>query len=279
MTSAKNKVEQDVNVPNPPSGKLISCQCTQAQLQSHDFRNWALKMHEDLGRMHRKLWEYCFITQALSERGMLIPGKRGLGFAVGTEPLPALFASLGCEIIATDLDTEEARQQGWVDTSQHAASLDSLNDRGICPPDQFQKRVDFRFVNMREIPDDLGTYDFIWSSCSLEHLGSLQLGEEFIYNSLKHLKPGGVSVHTTEYNVQSNFFTIKEGGSVIYRKRDLKRIAKKLRKQGFKIELDFTEGKMPYDAIVDEPPYTGNVHLKLRLEGFVATSFGLIIEN
>lgn len=279
MSSAKNKGEQDGKIPSSPSSKLISCQCTQAQLQSHDFKNWAVQMHENPEFIHRKLWEYCFITQAFSERGMLNPGKRGLGFAVGTEPLPALFASLGCEIVATDLDTEEARQQGWVDTSQHAESLDSLNSRGICPSEQFQKQVSFRFVDMRNIPDDLGTYDFIWSSCSLEHLGTLELGEQFIYNSLKHLKPGGVSVHTTEYNVQSNFFTVKEGGSVIYRKRDFQRIAKKLRRQGFKIELDFTQGKMPYDAIVDEPPYTGNIHLKLRLDDYVATSFGLIIEN
>ncbi len=258
-------------------GKLKSCQCTQAQLQSEPFRAWAVQMREDPEHVHRKLWEYCYITQALYERDMLAPGRRGLGFAVGTEPLPALFASLGCEILATDLDTEEARAKGWVETAQHAASVDILNERGICDPQQFREKVSFRFVDMRKLPDDLGTFDFIWSSCSLEHLGTLKAGEKFIYESLKYLKPGGVSVHTTEYNVRSNFFTVTKGPSVIYRKRDLQRIAKNVRKQGCKIDLDFTEGKLPYDQIVDKPPYTGEVHLKLLLENYVATSFGLII--
>ncbi len=267
------------NMLAPTSSKLKSNQCMQVQLQSPAFQAWSLKMKENPQHMHRKLWEYCYIAQALHERGMLTAGKRGLGFAVGTEPLPALFTSLGCAILATDLDTEEAKAKGWVDSSQHAHSLEALNDRGICPPEQFQENMAFQFVDMRDLPDDLGTFDFIWSSCSLEHLGSLQLGEKFIYESLKYLRPGGVAVHTTEFNVQSNFFTVKKGGSVIYRQRDFKKIAKKLRKQGYKIDLDFTEGKMPYDAIVDEPPYTGEVHLKLLLDKYVATSFGLIIEN
>ncbi|HFC12669.1 MAG TPA: class I SAM-dependent methyltransferase, partial [Anaerolineae bacterium] len=210
--------------------KLRSCQCTQAQLQSADFSKWIVQMLEKPDNMHRKLWEFGYITQALHERGMLSLGKRGLGFAVGTEPLPDLFASMGCDILASDLDTEEAKQKGWVDTSQHASSLELLNKRKLCPPDLFRERVDFRFIDMRELPNNLGMYDFIWSSCSLEHLGTLELGEKFIYDSLKYLKPDGVAVHTTEYNVQSNSKTISEGASVIYRKRDFKRMAKKLRK-------------------------------------------------
>lgn len=46
-------------------------------------------------RLNRKIWEWCYVAEALSERGMLLPGRRGLGFAVGQEPLVALFASAG----------------------------------------------------------------------------------------------------------------------------------------------------------------------------------------
>ena len=275
MNSSINTNQEKLASPQ----KLLSNQCMQVQLQSPTFAEWAVKMKENPEHMHRKLWEYCYIAQALHERDMLKPGRRGLGFAVGTEPLPALFTSLGCEVLASDLDTEEARAKGWVDTSQHADSLDSLNARAICPPEQFREKMSFKFIDMRELPDNLGQFDFIWSSCSLEHLGTLKLGEKFIYEAMKYLKPGGVAVHTTEYNVQSNLFTVTKGPSVIYRKRDFKRIAKKLRQQGYKIELDFTEGNMELDKIVDEYPYRGEVHLKLRLENYVATSFGLIIEN
>ncbi len=260
-------------------GRLRSCVCTQAQLQSDVFQAWAARMHERPMHMHRKVWEYCYITQALHERGLLTSGRRGLGFAVGQEPLPALFASLGCHVVGTDLETEAAQKGGWVETAQHADSLEALNHRGICDPGVFRQRVNFRFVDMRRLPDDLGTYDFMWSSCSLEHLGTLTLGEQFIYESLKYLKPGGVAVHTTEFNLQSNMFTVTQGMTVLFRKRDIQRIATNLRRRGYRIDLDFVQGDLPYDRVVEKPPYKHEIHLRLLLEGYVATSYGLIIEN
>jgi hypothetical protein len=259
--------------------RLRSCQCTQARLASENFQAWGARMHESPMHMHRKIWEFCFISQALHERGMLAPGRRGLGFAVGQEPLPALFASLGCKIVATDLATEEANKSGWVASGQHANSLKALNERGICDPELFEQNVRFNFVDMRQLPDDLGSYDFIWSSCSLEHLGSLELGEKFIFESLKYLKPGGVAVHTTEYNLHSNFSTITHGPDVIFRKRDFQKIASKLQRQGYAIELDFRKGDLPYDLLVDKPPYNPHAHLTLLLAGYTVTSFGLIIER
>ncbi|TAM96268.1 MAG: DUF4214 domain-containing protein, partial [Rhodanobacteraceae bacterium] len=84
----------------PPSGvvQLRGQACTQAQLESSAFRYWASQLGEMPGMLHRKLWEWCFITQAFYERGMLTEGRRGLGFAVGNEPLTGLFAKLGCSI-------------------------------------------------------------------------------------------------------------------------------------------------------------------------------------
>jgi 2-polyprenyl-3-methyl-5-hydroxy-6-metoxy-1,4-benzoquinol methylase len=236
-------------------------------------------MGEPPMRMHRKNWEWSYIVQALNERGMLAPGKRGLGFAVGQEPLSAMFATLGCDIVATDLATEEAQKGKWVETNQHADSLKILNERGICSDEVLQKKVGFRFLDMRDLPDDLGKFDFIWSSCSLEHLGSMALGEKFIYESLKYLKPGGVAVHTTEYNVSSNLITFKKAAVIPFRKRDFQRIATKLRLRGCKIDLDFSKGNLPYDRLVDKAPYSGTGHLKMSLFPFVITSFGLIIET
>jgi hypothetical protein len=140
--------------------------------------------------LHRKLWEYCYIAQALHERDMLRSGRRGLGFAVGQEPLSSLLASLGCEIVATDLAVEEAVEGDWVATDQHATSLEVLNQRGICPDELFRDRVSLRYVDMRNIPGDLRDFDFVWSACALEHLGSLNLGEQFVYESLRCVKPG-----------------------------------------------------------------------------------------
>ena len=229
--------------------------------------------------MHRKIWEWCYAAQALHERGLLRPGRRGLGFAVGQEPLPALFASLGCEILATDVATEEAEKGGWVSTAQHARSLDNLNGRDICDPEVFRERVDFRFVDMRELPDDLGRYDFVWSSCALEHLGTMALGETFVHECLKFLRPGGVAVHTTEFNLHSDTETITDGPTILFRRRDIESMAARLAKRGYRIEVEFAEGDLPADRVIDEPPYTHGTHLRVRMDGYVVTSYGLIIEG
>lgn len=259
-------------------GVLSSCPCTQAQLESERFRAWAARMREQPA-MHRKQWEFCYIAQALEERGLLRPGTRGLGFAVGREPLPSLFASYGVEILASDLSEDADQATGWMQTGQHAGNLDILNERGICPPDLFQRRVTFRAVDMNQVPDDLGGFDFLWSSCSLEHLGSIDNGERFIYRAMECLKPGGIAVHTTEYNVSSNTFTLDHHDSVLFRRRDIERIARSLTAAGHHVELDFSEGDLPFDSIVDTPPYTLDPHLKLLISHYVSTSFGLIIQR
>lgn len=229
--------------------------------------------------MHRKQWEFAYIAQALHERGLLRAGSRGLGFAVGREPLPSLFASHGCEIVASDWEEQAAGAAGWVETNQHASDKAMLNERGLCPPDDFQKLVQFRVVDMNRIPGDLKDFDFVWSSCSLEHLGSLEHGEQFIYNAMKCLKPGGVAVHTTEFNVSSNQFTIHRGESVLFRRRDIERAAGTLLADGHHVEVDFTDGDLPLDRVVDLPPYHEEPHLKLLISRYVSTSLGLIIEK
>ncbi len=260
------------------SQELKSCMCTQEMLESDLFRAWTQEIRHDF-RMHRKIWEFCYIAQALFERGFIKAGSRGLGFAVGQEPLPALFAKNGCKIVATDLAIDQARDKGWVDSNQHASALDDLNRMKICPEDLFRENVSFQPVDMIKIPAELTGFDFIWSSCSLEHLGSIAQGICFINNSLRCLRPGGVAVHTTEFNCSSNETTIENGPSVLFRQKDFEIIADILRFQGHEIELDFSPGKKPLDLYVDKPPYTLDKHIKLEFEGYASTSFGLIIRK
>lgn len=265
----------------PPGVVLLRCQaCTQAQIESPAFRYWASQLGEMPGMLHRKLWEWCFITQALYERGMLMQGRRGLGFAVGNEPLTGLFAKLGCPIVATDVGEEIARRDGWVDTNQHANGFEQLNQRGLCPPDKFADRVRFREVDMRAIPGDLREFDFLWSSCALEHLGSLRAGADYVLAAMDCLRAGGVAVHTTELNCDSDAETVEVGGSVIYRRHDLLALADVLRKEGHQVaQFDFDLGTSPADKHVEDPPYQGSPQLKLRLGSYASTSFGLIVQK
>lgn len=261
--------------------RLVSQVCTESQLLSADFVALLEQMREPM-QLHRKLWEWAYIAQALKERGLLKPGLRGLGFAVGTEPLASLFASMGCDILATDLAPSQMdhQQSLWMSTGQHATSLTSLNTRGVCPAEEFEQRVRFRFADMNDLPDDLGTFDFLWSSCSFEHLGTLEHGQRFMENALRFLKPGGIGVHTTEFNVESNGKTIESGPDVLYRRRDIETMALRVAKRGGRmIERDYNVGASESDRHVDRAPYGRGPHLKLDYNGFVITSIGLIVEK
>ena len=233
-------------------------------------------------RPHRKAWEWAAIGQALAERDMLQPGRKGCGFAVGAEPLPSAFAARGVAILATD-QPATAEAGIWSETGQHAASLDVLHRPELIGRREFDARVRFRPADMRDLgPAWNETFDFLWSSCSLEHLGSLAAGLDFAERSAGLLVPGGYAMHTTEFNVASNDATLSEGDSVIYRQRDIEELDQRLRRIGCGLSrCDFFAGDHPHDLDFDTPPYgePGRPHVKLLLGGHVTTSMLLIIRK
>lgn len=262
------------------SQKLTSCLCTGEQLASDAFGYWSGAMNKQVV-MHRKLWEYCYVLQALNERGMLAEGRRGLGFAVGEEPLPSLMAEMGCTILASDLDCSDERAEVWSQTAQLASSLEGLNKFGLCDPKKFNERVAFRSIDMNRIPSEVCEFDFTWSSCSFEHCGSIELGKRFILEQMKCLKPGGVAVHTTEFNLSSLDDTVEQGSTVIFRRKDIESIVRELQADGHEVEpLQLDLGKRAEDRQVAVYPYDTNPHLKLELfDQYVSTSIGLIIRK
>jgi hypothetical protein len=266
--------------------RLHSCLCTEESLNSPELLGWADRIRSAWDRSHsglpvlahRKIWEWVFIIQALAERDQLDQGRKGLGFGVGQDPLAALFASQGCEIVATDVSVVEDADSPWLATNQHASGLAQLNQDGICDPSLFDRAVRFREVDMRSIPKDLRDFDFTWSACAFEHLGSLTAGQEFILRQMDCLRPGGYAVHTTEFNVSSNTGTVGVGDTVLYRKKDLDDLVKVLRSLGHNVEIDYETGTTPADLYVDHPPWS-TPHLKIQLGQYVATSMAIIIEK
>ena len=166
---------------------------------------------------------------------------------------------------------------GWTDSEvEWAGGLEHLNTHGLCPDELFARRVRYRPVDMNAIPDDLRGFDFTWSSCALEHLGTLAAGADFVVAPMECLRPGGVAVHTTEYLVGSDDETVEAGGTVFYRRRDIEALVERLRRAGHDIDVDYTLGSTPEDLHVDVAPYT-DVHLRTRLGGYVTTSLALVI--
>ena len=253
--------------------------CKAEDLHTDWYKRWCSELREE-PRYHRKQWEFVYILQALWERNCIGAGKRGLVFAVGTEPLPSLLANYGCHILATDIFPEEGKQKGWAKTDQLCFGLESLNSRGLCEDAILREKVSYRPVDMNDIPADLVDFDFNWSSCSFEHLGTIEKGLAFLRNQLRTLKPGGWAVHTTEYNISSNDRTQDNNDTVIFRQQDIDRVIAELRKEGHFVEpLDYSLGGMPEDFAVDVTPHTQDIHLKLQVGEFVVTSLGLIFRR
>jgi hypothetical protein len=230
---------------------------------------------------NRKMWEWAFIIHNLKLAGILAEGKRGLAFGVGKEKLPALFASMGASIVATDAPTEIGEATGWSQGAQYSNSLEELRYKEIVADDIFDAKVTHQSCDMNAIDRDLTGFDFTWSSCCFEHLGSLEAGIQFVINSVeKTLKIGGIACHTTEFNLSSDTETVSDGATVIYRRKDMVDMIKRLRERGHEVEpFKIAPDSHFLDYYVDAPPYGSNPHFKLLLGGYVTTSVGIVVRR
>ncbi|MBN8966457.1 MAG: methyltransferase domain-containing protein, partial [Rhizobiales bacterium] len=220
---------------------------------------------------------------------------KGLAFACGEEPIPSYLASRGLRIVATDLAPDKVAGLGWAETGQHASTLDKLFYPKLVDRDAFDRLITLQYVDMNSIPDSLTGFDFCWSICSLEHLGSIKLGLDFIENSLRTLRPGGLAIHTTEFNILDKGDTVDNWPTVLFQRRHFEQIADRLRAQGHWVApLDFDFGDGPIDNFIDVPPYDWDrlfahgqlraqkenpAHLKLVVDGFPVTCFGIVVRK
>ena len=256
----------------------VSQLCTAAQFDEPDYASWCATIGE-APRPHRKQWEFCWILAAMRAADVIRPGARALGFGVGTEPLPSMLAANGVEVLATDAPAELMQVQGWQSTNQHAADLMQLHRPELVDLGTFRSRVAFRPVDMNAIPGDLRGYDACWSSCCFEHLGSIEHGLHFFENSLETLRPGGVAVHTTEFNLISDDETLETPGLCFFRRRDIEGMLDRLAARGHVVwPLNLHPGDAPLDAHVDAPPYA-LPHLKIAALGYVTTSIGIVVQR
>jgi hypothetical protein len=179
----------------------------------------------------------------------------------------------------------------WADTAQYASSLEVLRRPAICPDEVFRQRVQLRQVDMTRLPADLaqGQFALLWSSCACEHVGSLPHSLDFLCLAMACLQPGGVAVHTTEWQIDApDWPGLVVGGTVLFRPNDLVGLDLALGRQGDRLwPLDLTPGLLPadfdVDPMVEDRPRVP--HLALRVYGlhrgqrhpFTTTSIALIM--
>lgn len=279
----------------PANHGLVSKPTTQADVESPWFVYWC----QQLGIApvyHRKLWEFAFTLQVLHEAGLLVEGKRGIGFGCGEEPLASFFAARGIFATVSDLSPDQVAGRGWTGTGQHASTLRQAWHPDLVDEARFLRQVDHRFVDMNAVPDVEVPYDFCWSICALEHLGSIENGLAFVENAMKVLTPGGIAVHTTEFNYCRDDDTIDHWQTVLFQRRHFEDLAARLAARGHVLlGPDFDVGRGVLDGFIDVPPYpsdeggTGELpwdpgaeaiaHLKLSIDGFPSTCFGIVVRK
>jgi hypothetical protein len=232
------------------------------------------------GRPHRKVWEYVYVLRAAEQHGLLRNGLRAIGFGVGHDPIPAVLAAQGLSVLATDRDAAEGDSGTWAATGQHLSSLRAISMPEIVPADVLERQVTIRYVDMNEVPDDLGTFDLVWSCCALEHLGSPRAGLDFVLRTLDLLRPGGVSVHTTELELTPRSDTADYGHLAVYRIVDLDELAREVRRRGFVMETNwYVSMETAADRWIGRHPYDDPAHLKLVVGESLSTSVGLLIRR
>ncbi|WP_431271634.1 SAM-dependent methyltransferase [Dankookia sp. P2] len=262
---------------------LTSRTCRQTDIESDWVRHWC----RALGTTpfyHRKLWEDCFILQVLWEQGVMEPGRRALGFAVGQEPLPAILASRGVAVLATDLAAEDARAEDWIRTGQHGRDTDPLFRPHLAERAEFDRLVDFRTADMADLPPALqdGSRDIVWSACAMEHLGSHERGLAFVEFGDALPEAGRHRGAHDEAEPGRDGETLSQGNTVLFQRKHLEALATRLAAQGHRmLPLDHTHPPAIMDQFVDIPPFEeGRVplghlsppHLRLSIAGHPATS-------
>jgi len=275
----------------PPSfAHLTSQAASSAQCDDPTYLEWlrVLTGASESQTLHntynRKTWEWAYIAEAVAQAGHLTPGRSALGFGVGTEPMPALFASRGLAVTATDQDAESG--DNWASTGELMTGLSGLSRPYLLTDEELAARVNVRNVDMNDVPTDIGTFDVIWSSCVIEHLGSPERGLDFVLESCRLLAPGGIAVHTTELELTRRDSTADYGHCAVYRLQDLRELEKRFSEVGCTSSFNFT---VPMDTRQDRwislvlvegesaPPDIA--HLKLAIGDSVSTSFGLLVRR
>lgn len=254
-----------------PDSQLV----TASQFYEPAFAPW---LEYYLGKilLDRKIWEYCYILNAIELYMGMKPGRRGLCFGAGKEFLPAIMAQRGCEVLATDYMPAEGASLGWETQSREDFYYPDFVSRAA-----FEQNIRFQAADMNHLSPELrrGGFDYLWTTGSIEHIGGHRNGLAFVEAAMDCLRPGGIAVHTTEFTLTSESYGHDTPELSFYCKKDILALAQRLTARGHQIVLNFDRGTTPADTHVDTPPFHYGMTLLAHFKSHVITSIGLIIQK
>ena len=250
---------------------LDSKSATQADIEARWCRGWCAALKER-PRYHRRIWESAYVLQALFEADAVLPGAKvlALGPVDGSVISHLARNDVNSTVVAT---AAPPRREDLADphTFAHKVVHRSLDEDGLA---------------------GLEGFDACWSIGNIGGHGSIRAGMDFLLETMKTLKPGGLAVHVFDFNFANDEQTLDNWPSVLLQRRHIETLAEELEAAGYAPrKLDFHMGHQPLDRFVDMPPFNldrtesfetlwrdgwQGAHLKVSVDGFPVTSFGLI---
>ncbi len=234
-----------------------------------DFFYWMYFLREK-PKLHNKQFQfYSVMDRAFSiVKNGQPEERRAIGFGVGKEPIPSALVALGYKVLATDYFDGDIAEE-WRSTGEQSETFLDLNRRKIVSDEVFISSCDLQNMNMNSIPSSLyGSFDFVWSNCALGHIGSYEMGLDFILNSLKLLKPGGWAVHSTELDSSNSPERFESPNLSFYKLSDLEAVLDQAKEIGFvplKIEKRPWNGRS--EKYVVSEPWKKKPHLRIEIFG------------
>lgn len=241
--------------------------CTASQFAEPAFEEIATALGAQVLH-HRGIWEHVYIVSALATEGLVAPGRRAIGFGCGAERIPALLASRGVAVLASDR------------LPDGAAQLDAMFDARILPREDYDRLVHYHPIDMEALPEGVdGQFDMLWSASAVQHLGGARQATDFIERSLALLRPGGLAVHTTDFDLGLADVAPETYDVPALRRLDIEGLGSRLGAQGHEIlPINLHPGERKEDSHIDVPPY-GLPHLKLVFGRHVLTSIGIAVRR
>ena len=155
-----------------------------------------------------------------------------------------------------------------------ALGAETLSNPGICDAG-FSDLVSYRTVDMNAVPNDLSGFDFCWSACCFEHLGSLRRAAEFVIESVEAVSRPAASPFTPPSSTCRR--TPRRSDRLDCRSIDTTISPLSSPSSNSVAPLTIAPDAHVLDHFVDLPPDHGDLYPKLELAGYATTSVGLVI--
>ena len=211
-------------------------------------------------RFHRKQWEFAMIFLALRQCGLVRSDKVGLSMGGGKERLLYALAQHIKQLVVTDL---YAARTNW-DCAKTDDPEKFLRSDKPFPVDDSKLKV--LRMDMRDLKFPDQTFDFCYSSCAVEHIGTRSDFLEHFNEVARVLKDDGVYVMTTEVHYGDK--TIEDQNNYVFSPNYLI----ELLAESQLIPIDDCDARIAQHAInfplpsnINKLLYNGSGHMLTRL--------------